>query len=338
MIFIKQPPYEINSTILNLVTKIIEKLTQLELNFNEKKDLHLRKISKIKSVNSSCAIEANTLSEEEVTTIINGKMIMASQNEILEVKNAYNVYVNIDKFNPYNINSFLDAHKLLTTDLIQESGKFRTGDVGVFDGNRVIHMGARPSFVPRLVEELFNWGSKSDLNPLIKSSIIHFEIEVIHPFNDGNGRIGRFWQSLILYRYNKIFEYLPIETLVYENQQKYYDALKKSEKEGNSTKFIEFMLKMILGTIENFVKGTSFNKIQDKYVDGLSRKEKEILMGLIVYFDKKELIDSESACGILNMTSVNIRKYFKKFTNLNILIPIGETKGRKYKINENIYK
>jgi Fic family protein len=333
-----KPPFEINDNIINLVTKIIEKLTRLELAINQKKDLYLRRVSKIKSVNSSCAIEANTLTEEEVTTIINGKAVLAPQNEITEVKNAYNAYDNIHNFNPYSTESFLDAHKLLTTDLIDESGKFRSGDVGVFDGKNVIHMGARPEFVPKLVSDLFTWGESSDLNPLIKSSVIHFELEFIHPFKDGNGRIGRLWQSLILYKYNKIFEYLPIETLVFENQQKYYDALALSEKEASSTVFIEFMLDMILQTIEKFDTSDTYNKIQSKFIDELSNKEKEVLRNLIAFFDKKEFIDSKKAADILNKNEANVRKYFRKFIELNILIPIGETKGRKYRLNDEIIK
>lgn len=333
-----KPPFELNETILNLVAVITEKLTRLELNIDLKKNLHLRKASKIKSVNSSCAIEANGLSEEEVINVINGKMVLAPQNEIIEVKNAYNAYHNIKSYDPYDVKSFLNAHKILTNGLIDESGIFRSGYVGVVDGEQVVHVGAKSDYVPKLIEELFYWGKSSNLNPLIKSSIIHFEIEFIHPFKDGNGRIGRLWQSLILYKYNKTFEYLPIETLVFENQQKYYDALSKSEKEGTSTVFIEFMLNMILQTIEKFDATTSLNKIKDEYIADLSKTEKEILNKLISYFEKNELIDSEIAVTLLNKSKVNIRKYFSKFTTNKLLIPVGNNRGRKYQLNENIIK
>lgn len=333
-----KPPFEINENILNLVTTITEKLTRLEINVDRKKDLFLRKSSKIKSVNSSCAIEANSLSEEEVISIINGKTVLAPQNEINEVKNAYEAYTNIINYDPYKIESFLNAHKVLTTDLISESGKFRSGDVGVFNGKEVIHMGARPEYVPKLIEDLFNWAKDSDLNPLIKSSVIHFEIEFIHPFNDGNGRIGRLWQSLILCKYNNIFEYLPIETLVYENQKAYYDALSKAEKDASSTVFIEFMLDMILQTIEKFDTNNSLIKIKEEYLKELTKTEKEVLSALVIHFSKNEFIDSDAAVTLLNKSKVNIRKYFGKFMKLNVLIPIGENKGRKYKLNEEIIK
>lgn len=333
-----KPPFELNEKILNLVTTITEKLTRLELNLDIKKNLHLRNASKIKSVNSSCAIEANSLSEEEVVDVINGKTVLATQKEITEIKNAYNAYIAMEDYNPYDIKSFLNAHKLITNDLIDESGKFRTGYVGVVDGGKVIHIGANPDHVPKLVEELFSWAKSSELNPLIKSSIIHFEIEFIHPFKDGNGRIGRLWQSLILYKYNKIFEYLPIETLVFENQQKYYDALSESEKDANSTKFIEFMLDIILQTIDKFDATNSPNKIKEDYINNLSKKEREILEKLTIYFEKNKLIDNQTAAYLLNKSNVNVRKYFKKFVDNDLLIAIGNNKGRKYKLNENIFE
>ena len=331
-----KPPFELNENILNLVTAITEKITRLEISIDQKKDLLLRKASKIKSVNSSCAIEANGLSEEEVISVINGKTVLAPQNEINEIKNAYEAYTNIVSFDPYKIESFLNAHKILTTNLIIECGKFRSSDVGVFNGKEVIHMGARPEYIPKLIEDLFKWASMSHLNPLIKSSVIHFEIEFIHPFIDGNGRIGRLWQSLILCKYNNLFEYLPIETLIYENQQRYYDALSKAEKNASSTVFIEFMLNMILQTIEKFYTSNSLVRINEEYLKDLTKTEKEVLSALVTYFSKNELVNTDTAVTLLNKSKVNTRKYFGKFMKLNILIPIGENKGRKYKLNKDV--
>lgn len=155
-----KPSSDMNERILNLATTITERLAHLEINIDRKKDSYLRKSSEIKSVNSSCAIEANNLSEEEVTSIINGKVVLAPQNEINEVKNAYEAYTNITSYNPYRVESFLKAYKVLTTDLISENGKFRSGDVGIFDGEKVIHVGASPEYVPHLIEELFRWAEK----------------------------------------------------------------------------------------------------------------------------------------------------------------------------------
>lgn len=212
----------------------------------------MRKISKIRSVNSSYAIEANILTEYEVAALIQGNTVLAPRHEIIEIKNAFDVYDNISEFSPYDVEFLLQAHYRLTKDLIFESGRFRSNHVGVFEYERVIHMRARPDFVAGLVEELLTWGKESDVHPIMKSCIIHFELEVIYPFADGNGGIGRLWQSLILFLYNTLFEYLPIETAVYEFQAQYYQAISESITEGTSTKFIEFMLEMILKTIDKF--------------------------------------------------------------------------------------
>jgi len=247
-----KPPFEINDNIINMVAEITNKLGKLEVSLDMKKDLHLSKASKIKSVNSSCAIEANTLTEEQVEGIINGKRIIAPPDEIIEVKNAYEAYLKIQEYKSYDIRSFLKAHKILTEHLIKDAGKFRTGDVGVYENKKVVHVGARPQFINDLMSDLFTWAKVSELNPLIKACVLHYEIETIHPFSDGNGRIGRLWQSVILYNYNKLFELIPIETLVYENQQRYYEAIETSRKNNSSTAFIEFMLEMVSKTIDSF--------------------------------------------------------------------------------------
>jgi len=332
----ENPSFEINENILNLVAKITEKLTRLELNFDTRTDLYLRRISKVKSVNSSCAIEANTLSEIEVSDLIDGKIIMASQKEIDEVMNAYNVYSNIERFDPYNVEDFLKAHKILIGDLIEDIGRFRYKDVAVFEGKVAVHLGARPDFVPDLMQNLFKWGLESELHPLIKACVIHYEIEAIHPFSDGNGRIGRLWQSLILYKYNKLFEFIPTETLVYENQLAYYDALRKSDSMASSTKFIEFMLDMIFQAIGRFDNSNAISKVKDKYLTSLSKTEKEVLNQLVLYFEKHESIDTKTAAAILNKTTANVRKYFRKFADSDILIINGENKGRKYNLNKEI--
>ncbi|MDR0978400.1 MAG: Fic family protein [Lachnospiraceae bacterium] len=329
------PPFTITDNIVNLVAEINNKLGKLEANLDKKKNLYLRKASKIKSVNSSCAIEANTLTEKEVEGILNGKKIIAPPNEIIEVQNAFNAYSNISNFKPYEIKSFLKAHKYLTENLVKECGKFRSGDAGVFENDVAIHYGARPQFVHGLIQDLFNWAKESNLNPLIKSSVIHYEIETIHPFSDGNGRIGRLWQSIVLYNYNKLFELIPIETLIYENQQTYYDKIEESRKNDNSTPFIEFMLDMISKTIDTFESNSKTYKIKQNCLQGLNKSEKEIL-NIILYLDLDDYITVEAVNEKANKSISSIRNYFKKFTSKNIFIGIGENKGRKYKLNKDI--
>ncbi len=330
------PPYKLNDKILNYVTLITKELTKLEVNADLKKDIYLRKTSKIKSVNSSCAIEANTLSEDEVVNIINGKYVLAPPKEVKEVLNAYEAYNNIAIYKPYSIKSFLKAHNTLTKDLIVEYGMFRKNDVAVYENSNVIHIGARPEFIYEQIKSLFIWAKESDLNELVKSSIIHFEIEFIHPFSDGNGRIGRLWQSLILYKYNKLFEYVPVETLIYEHQQEYYNAIAQAEKEAESTVFIEFILEMILKTIESINYVDYLKNIKNKYLISLTNMEQTVLNSLIDYYEKNQLINNEIAVNLLNRSSASVRKYLKKFSTLDILIPIGENKGRKYKLNKQI--
>ncbi|MDR3212124.1 MAG: Fic family protein, partial [Planctomycetota bacterium] len=180
----------------------------------------------------------------------NGKKIIANPREIREVKNAYEAYARILSFNPSKVTDFLATHKLMTEDLVSESGHFRTRDVGVVSGNKVIHLGARPEFVPKLVTDLFDWGKKTDTHSLIKSSVIHFEIEFIHPFADGNGRMGRLWQTLELATWQEIFAWVPSEAIIYENQAEYYRVLGRAEKTADSTEFIEFMLQVILKALK----------------------------------------------------------------------------------------
>lgn len=337
----KKPPFEINDNIVNMIAEINNKLGKLEVNLDKKKELLLRKISKIKSVNSSCGIEANSLTEKEVEAVINGKRIIAPPDEVIEVKNAYNAYTKIKEYLPYSIKSFLLAHKHLTENLIKEAGIFRSGNVAVYDGNKVLHVGARPEFVYNLVDDLFKWAKISEVNLLIKSSIIHYEIETIHPFSDGNGRIGRLWQSIILYNYNKLFELIPIETLIYENQQKYYEAIEKSRKADSSTVFIEFMLEMINQTIDTFSKDNNIinlKEIRSEFLDKLSKRELEILNIIINNYSSNTYFISDNLNNKVDKGNSSIRLYLKRLVDAKVLIAIGNNKGRKYQINKNIFK
>jgi Fic family protein len=243
------PPFSVTNKIVAGIAEVAELIGRLEGAGEYQRNLRLRKANRIRSIQSSTAIEGNTLSLEQVSAIIEGKRVIANPREIKEVQNAYAAYENMLTLSPFKVADFLKAHKLMTTGLVGEAGKFRSKNVGVVKGNTVVHLGARPEFVPNLVKELFDWAQRSDAHPLIKSSVLHFEIEFIHPFADGNGRIGRLWQTLALAKWHEIFAWIPIETVVYENQQEYYDVLGRAEKTGNSTEFIEFMIDAILGAL-----------------------------------------------------------------------------------------
>jgi Fic family protein len=244
------PPYTLTVKTADYLTKIAETVTRLEYGTGFMHDIKLHRQNRVRSIYSSLAIEGNTLSLEEVTDVIAGKLVAGKQAEVKEVKNAYEAYDKILTFNPYSIKDFLQAHKLMTGGLVKESGVFRSGDVGVFDGDAVVHVGARPQFVSQLIEELFAWAGNADLHPMLKSAIVHTEIETIHPFADGNGRMGRLWQTLILARWNEVFAWIPMESLVYATRPQYYGALQNAQKTNYSGGFIEFTLSVILEAVE----------------------------------------------------------------------------------------
>lgn len=247
----QKPPFSITTKMLNLVVEISHKLGTLQLDFE--RNLHLRKNNRLRSIHASLAIEANSLTLEQVTDIIEGKRVLGHPKDIREVQNAYDAYDEMINYSPYSVRDFLKAHKLLTTDLVKEAGKFRSKDVGIYNTQgQLVHMGARPQFVEQLIKELFAWAKQDETPALIKSSVVHYEIEMIHPFSDGNGRMGRLWQNVILTKWNPMFAWFPIETMVYENQQRYYQMLSLADSNNDSTPFIEFMLEMILDTLEKY--------------------------------------------------------------------------------------
>ncbi|MCL2820269.1 MAG: Uma2 family endonuclease [Oscillospiraceae bacterium] len=239
------PPFTITIKAADYLAKIIEAVTRLELGTGFKRDIKLHRENRIRSIYSSLAIEGNELSLDEVADVVEGKLVAGKQVDIKEVKNAYEAYDKILTLNPYRVEDFLTAHRLITDCLIKEAGTFRAGDVGVFDGDKAIHLGARPQFVPKLVEELFSWAEVSDLHPVLKSAVLHYEIETIHPFEDGNGRIGRLWQTLVLAKWNEIFAWLPMESVLYEKRPLYYQAIEEARKANDSASFIEFTLSAI---------------------------------------------------------------------------------------------
>jgi len=244
-----KPPYTITEKAADYLAKIVETVTRLEYGTGFKRDIRLHRENRLKTIHSSLAIEGNFLTIGEVTAVIDGKRVAGKQSDVKEVKNAYEAYDKIMGFDPYAVNDFLKAHRLMTDELVKESGVFRSGDVGVFDGDVVVHVGARPQFVPDLINGLFDWAKQSELHPVLKSAIIHYEIETIHPFADGNGRMGRLWQTLILAKWNAIFAWVPMESLLYQNRAEYYQAIEAARKADDSGIFIEFTLSTVLDTI-----------------------------------------------------------------------------------------
>lgn len=246
-----KPPYNITNNILKLISSISMKLGEINsLHINKPQ---LREKSRIKTIKASLEIEGNSLSEDQITAIVENKRVIAPEKDILEVTNAITTYSHLRDFDPFSIKSFLSAHYILMNGLVDNPGKLRSKSVGIFKGTEVSHLAPPAKNLQKLMDDLFRYLKNSDDHFLIKSCVAHYEIEFIHSFLDGNGRMGRLWQSLLLLKENIVFEYLPFETLVKERQNDYYRVLEKSEKSGESTEFIEFMLSSINDSLENLL-------------------------------------------------------------------------------------
>lgn len=249
-----KPPYAITAEILTLVASISEIIGEINANHLYKPTTELRKKNRIKTIQSSLEIEGNTLTEEQITALLENKRVIAPQKDILEVQNAIRVYEKLRTFNPYHIRDLEKAHSILMQDLIISAGKLRTSNVGIVKGSMIEHLPPGGAMVKGLMNDLFKY-LKSDKDLiLIKSCVFHYEFEFIHPFVDGNGRMGRLWQTLILMQQYPVFEFLPVESLIKQNQQEYYNKLSDSDKSGNSTPFITFMLDLFLKTLEQLLQ------------------------------------------------------------------------------------
>lgn len=250
MIDHNSPPFHLTDEIAGLAIEIGELVGAVSVDAGLSPDPRLRRESRIRTIYSSLAIEQNTLSLDQVTDVIDGKRVLGPPKDIREVKNAYEAYERMELFDPCSMDDLLAAHRLMMQDLVTEAGRFRAGNVGVFREGQLIHAGTPVAYVPEVMAQLFAWLRESGLHPLIKSCVFHYEFEFIHPFADGNGRTGRFWQSLILQRWKPIFAWLPVETLIRERQEEYYSALNAANSQGESTAFVAFMLSVIRDALE----------------------------------------------------------------------------------------
>ena len=266
-----QPPFHMTDKITNLTAAICELLGQIKILSRGNLAPHLRKENRIRTIHSSLSIEHNSLTLEQVTAIIDGRRILGNPVEIREVKNAYTAYEMMLTLDPYSVDDLLKAYKAMMNELISENGRFRSGGVGVFNGKVLVHMAPPANMVPGQIQDLFTWYKTAEIHPLIRSSIFHYEFEFIHPFADGNGRMGRMWHSLLLGRWNEIFYWLPVEDLIRLRQEEYYNALGKSDTNADSCAFVEFLLQVIMDTLQNttVVGNDDVEEQRDPLVDKL---------------------------------------------------------------------
>lgn len=314
------PPFTISDEILSLVAEISMSIGSITaLMQDDAPNPVLRKENRIKTIQSSLAIENNSLTIDQVTAIMEGKRVLGAPNEIQEVKNAIDAYHLMQQINPHSEKDLLKAHRLMMQDLIKENGKYRSSGVGVFGNEGIVHLAPPPTMVPQLMANLFEWIKTTKTHPLVSSCVFHYEFEFIHPFADGNGRMGRFWQTALLARFNPVFLWLPVETIVKKHQQDYYNVIAECDAKGDSTKFIEFMLRCIKQSIDDVKTLKATPKATPK----------EILLTLINHNNKVTIQQIATAWGI---NKRNAQNRINQYVDEGLIRRIGSARGGYWEI------
>lgn len=328
-----EPPFHMTEKITNLIVEIGEYAGSVTTYESLHPNPVLRRENRIRSIHSSLAIEANSLSLEQVTNVIDGKRVLGPPQDIQEVKNAYEAYDLMLKLDPYNIGDLLTAHKIMMAGLVKEAGTFRSGNVGVYAGTQLIHTGSPANYVPELMNQLFKWLKKSKYHPLVKSCIFHYEFVFIHPFADGNGRTVRLWQTLILTKWKDFFAWLPVETLVHENQEEYYKAIQLSNNAGESTVFVEFMLRMIRDALRELVAN------QNAGPDGGENVVRNVGVNVVTNEDKLlELLRQDGRltakvlASSLGLTDRQVQRLLARLKKSGRIIRHGATKNGYWEV------
>lgn len=315
-----KPPYQITSIILNLIQEISQKIGQINVLNLDRPPTELRKKNRIKSIHSSLAIEGNSLSLDQVSSIIENKRVLGPINDIIEVKNAINVYKLLKDLKPTKKSDLLKAHKVLMHDLIKNAGKLRKKPVGILKGNKIEHIAPPSHLVPNQIKNLlFYLKDKTELT-LIKGCVFHYEFEFIHPFEDGNGRMGRLWQTLILMQEFPVFEFIPVEHMIKHNQKEYYNALAKSDKIGHSTYFIEYMLSRINEATAELLEITNIKETYEIRID----KARKI-------FKAKEFSRKDYMKVHKKLSTASASRELKKAVNEKQLLKTGDKRLTMYK-------
>lgn len=319
-------PFHISTKVLNLVGEISELVGRISKTSRLSQSPQLRRNNRIRTIHSSLAIEQNSLTLDQVTAVIAGKRVLAPQREIAEVKNAFEIYEQIESLNPYSLDDLLMAHGKMMKGLREDAGEFRSRPVGVVDTEgRVLHVGTLPAYVPQLVAELLEWVELDETNYLIKSCVFHYEFELIHPFSDGNGRIGRLWHTLLLSKWNPMFAWLPVESIIHDRQDSYYQAINKSNIEVDSTPFIEYMLSAIKSAL---IEVNNENPpITSTKAEQVKKREHAILDYLI---SNGEVTNSDVR-EMLSVSSATANRVLNSMLNKNMIIKYRKGKSWAYK-------
>ena len=329
------PPFTVSARAINLIAEISAQIERYAIRLEQEDGLRLRKANRIKTIHSSLAIEGNTLTEDQVRDIINGKNVVAPIKQIQEVKNAiqtYEMYPTLDAFSEKDL---LKAHGVMMQALVDDAGNYRRGGVGVYGEKGLVHMAPPADRVPTLMKELFDWLRHSNDHLLIRSCVFHYEFEFIHPFIDGNGRTGRLWQSLILGKLHPLFEHLPVENIIYSNQQQYYDAIAASSKAGQSGPFIDFMLNEIYKTLKSHQGEPLQNKLHNKLHDKLHDKFPELSEKAIAVLDVINANSSFNAAMIgeqVGLSERQVKTYITKLKQVGLIVRVGSNKTGYWKV------
>lgn len=324
------PPFTVSAEAINLVAQISAQIERYAIRLEQSDGLRLRKANRIKTIHSSLAIEGNKLTEGQVSDIIDGKNVVAPPRDIQEVKNAiatYDLYSSLDAF---NVNDLLKAHGTMMQALTDDAGRFRRGGVGVFGESGCVHIAPPADRVRFLIDDLFSWLRHSKDHLLIRSCVFHYEFEFIHPFIDGNGRMGRLWQSLILGKLHPLFQYLPVENMVYANQQAYYDAISESSRLGDSGPFIDFMLQEILRSLK-LHQGEALdvgNNVGINVGNNVGENERKIL-AIIVHSPQ---ISAKEMAEALGVTSRQCERILAVMKQKGLIVRIGSNRGGYWKV------